>query len=89
MNRTVYKIYRNGEFMEGQTWYAKESAMGAMEIEMQYEIDKLQSERPNSQFTMTIDKEEGTGTIDEYYYDENYEEDCWNFDVSKYEVKDL
>lgn len=88
MEKTLYRVYKNGEFMEGSTWRSKEVAMDTMKIEMECEISELQHNRPISQFVMTIDEEKMEGTIDEYYYDENYEEDCWNFDVSKYEVKE-
>lgn len=88
MEKTFYRVYRNGDFMKGSTWHSKEGAMDVMRIEMECEISELQHNRPISQFVMTIDEETMEGTIDEYYYDENYEEDCWNFDVSKYEVKE-
>ena len=84
----VFKVYRNGEFMKGQTWFGKDAAIDCMEIEMSCELEDLQKTRPDSQFTITIDKEEGIGTIDEYYYDETYKENIWIFDVSKYEVKE-
>ena len=88
MKMTFYRVYRNGDFIEGSTWFYKRVAMDVMRIEMECEISELQRNRPISQFVMTIDEETMEGTIDEYYYDENYEEDCWNFDVSKYEVKE-
>lgn len=89
MSRTIYRIYKNGEFMEGQTWAMKETAIDIMIIEIGIEMEELQAARPDSQFSMDVDRNTGVGSIDEYYYDENYEEDCWNFDISKYEVKEF
>lgn len=88
MEKTFYRVYRNGDFMKGSTWHSKEGAMDVMRIEMECEMDELSRIRPDSQFVRTIYGDGMTGTIDEYYYDENYEEDCWNFDVSKYEVRE-
>jgi hypothetical protein len=88
MAKTVYRIYRNGEFMKGQTWGVKDWTIDIMRIEMECEMSELQKAHPDCQYTMDIDTENGTGTIDEYYYDENYEEDCWNFDIVKYEIKE-
>lgn len=88
MKRIRYRVYKNGEFMKGSDWFSKNVAMDVMEIEMRCEVIELQHTRPNSQFTITVNEENMEGTIDEYYYDENYDEDCWNFDVSKYEVKE-
>ena len=89
MKSVIWRVSKDEKFVNGMTWSSRDVAIDIMELEMKCEIDELKRTRPDSQFTMEIDKEEGVGTIDEYYFDENYEEDCWNFDISKFEVKEF
>lgn len=81
-----YQVYKNGEKIKGLVFSCKRTAIGIMQIEAECDAMELNQTRPDSQFVVTMD--EDNATVDEYYYDENYEEDCWNFDVSTFEVKE-